>query len=87
MYTGGQYAAEQDDAGMLGYVQTGQPTTWATQIDGRLRAKPADHALCTGGEWTLCSLAFETPMTFRSVHERVSVGRPIVIFHTLLSFQ
>lgn len=84
MYTGGQYAAEQDDAGMLGYVQTGQPNTWATQIHGRLRAKPA---LCAGGEWTLCSLAFETPMTFRSVHERVSAGRPIVIFHTLLSFQ
>lgn len=87
MYVCGQYAAEQDDAGMLGYVQTGQPNTWATQMDARLRAKPADHALCAGGEWTLCSLAFEVPMTFRSVHERVSVGRPVVIFHTLLSFQ
>jgi len=87
MYIGGQYAAEQDDAGMLGYVQTGEPKTWATLLDARLRAKPADHALCAGGEWTLYSLAFEVPMTFRSVHDRVSVGRPVVIFHTLLNFR
>lgn len=87
MYIRGEYAAEQGDAGMLGYVQTGEPMAWAAQLDARLRGKPAEHAVCTGGEWNRCSLATEIPLTFRSVHNRVSIGRPLIIFHTLLEFQ
>lgn len=87
MYIGGQYAAEQDDAGMLGYVQNGEPNAWAGQLDARLRNKSADHAVCAGGQWTSCPLALEIAMTFRSVHDRAGVGRPVVIFHTLLNFQ
>ena len=87
MFIRGEYAADQDDAGMLGYVQTGEPMTWATQVDDQLRAKSADHAVCAGGEWNRCSVAVEVSMTFRSVHDRVSVGRPVTIFHTFLMFQ
>ena len=32
MYVRGEYAAEQGDAGMLGYVQTGEPMAWAAQL-------------------------------------------------------
>ena len=42
--------------------------------------------MCAGGEWNRCSLATEIPLTFRSVHNRVSIGRPLIIFHTLLEF-
>jgi len=87
MYIGGHYAAEQDDAGMLGYVQAGQPNAWAAQLDARLRTTPANHAVCVGGQWTSCSLAVEIATTFRSVHNRASVGRPVVVYHTLLDFQ
>lgn len=86
MYIGGEYAAEQDDAGMLGYVQTGEPKAWAAQLDAQLRSKPEEHSVCAGGEWSSCSLATETPLTFRSVHIRLSIGRPLVVFHTLLDF-
>ncbi len=86
MYIRGEYAAEQDDAGMLGYVQTGEPVAWAAQLDARLREKPVQHAVCAGGQWNSCSLADEIPLTFRSVHDRLSIGRPLVIFHTLLDF-
>lgn len=87
MYIRGQYAAEQEEAGMLGYIQTGDSVIWATQIDSRLKANSADHAVSAGGEWTRFSIAIEIPMTFRSVHDRVSVGRPITIFHSFLTFQ
>jgi hypothetical protein len=86
MYIGGEYAAEQDDAGMLGYVQTGEPKTWAAQLDAQLKSKPEEHAVCAGGEWSNWSLAAEIPLTFRSVHIRLSIGRPLVVFHTLLDF-
>jgi hypothetical protein len=86
MYIRGEYAAEQDDAGMLGYVQTGEPTAWADQLEVRLKGKPAEHAVCAGGEWSSCPLATEIPLTFRSVHNRLSIGRPLIVFHTLLKF-
>ena len=86
MYIRGEYAGEQDDAGMLGYVQTGEPMAWAAEIDTRLKLQPAEHAVCAGGEWNSCSLATEIPLTFRSVHNRLSIGRPLVVFHTLLEF-
>ena len=86
MYIRGEYAAEQDDAGMLGYVQTGEPMVWAAELEARLRGKPAEHAVCARGEWSSCSLAAETPFTYRSVHDRLSIGRPMVVFHTLLDF-
>jgi hypothetical protein len=87
MYLRGEYAAEQDDAGMLGYVQTGEPMAWAAQLDARLKAKPVDHAVCAGGDWNQCSLTSEIPLTFRSIHNRASIGRPVIIFHTLLEFR
>jgi hypothetical protein len=86
MYISGEYAGEQDDAGMLGYVLTGEPKAWAAQLDAQLKSKPEEHAVCVGGEWTSCSLATEVPLTFRSAHNRVSIGRPLVVFHTLLDF-
>jgi hypothetical protein len=86
MYIRGEYAADQDDAGMLGYVQTGEPTAWAAQLEARLKEKPVQYAVCTGGHWTSCSLTSEIPLTFRSVHDRLSIGRPLVVFHTLLDF-
>lgn len=86
MYIRAEYAAEQEDAGMLGYVQTGEPTVWAAQLEARLKEKPVQHAVCAGGQWNRYSLGAEIPLTFRSVHDRLSIGRPLVIFHTLLDF-
>src|SRR5437868_618926 len=52
MYIRGDYAAEQSDAGMLGYVQTGEPMAWAAQLDACLKGKPGEYAVCAGGEWS-----------------------------------
>jgi len=87
MYIRGDYAAEQDDAGMLGYMQNGDPSAWAARLDARMREKPTENALRAGGEWRSCSLASELAFTFRSTHDRASIGRPVTIVHTLLAFQ
>ena len=86
MYILGEYAAEQDEAGMLGYVQTGEPASWASQLRSALKDKPIDHAVYEGGEWSPCSIVAELKVTFRSVHSRKSVGRCLTVFHTLLEF-
>jgi hypothetical protein len=86
MFIAGEYAAEQDDAGMLGYVQNGEPLEWASQIEARLKAQPAEHDVSAEAEWSIFPLAMEVPLTFRSVHNREKIGRTIVIFHSFLSF-
>jgi hypothetical protein len=87
MYIRGEYAAEQDEAGMLGYVQTNEPAAWANQLSACLKEKPADHAVHEGGEWSPCSITSELLLTFRSVHNRLSIGRFLTVFHTLLEFR
>ncbi len=86
MYIRGEYAAEQDDAGMLGYVQIDEPGIWANKLSSSLKEKSVDYAVCAGGEWTPRAITAELSFTFRSGHDRSSVGRSMVIFHTLLEF-
>jgi hypothetical protein len=87
MYIRGEYAAEQDEAGMLGYVQTGEPVMWASQLSSSLNDKPSDYAVHESGEWIPWPIASELHSTFRSVHSRESVGRCLIVFHTLLDFR
>lgn len=87
MYIRGEYAAEQDDAGMLGHVQTDEPSIWANKLSSSLKEKSLDYAVSAGGEWTHCAIITELLFTFRSEHDRASVGRSVIIFHTLLEFK
>jgi hypothetical protein len=87
LYVTGEYAREQDEAGMLGYVQIGTSQEWAERIGDQLNRKRAAHCVCTGGEWAPLPLVPELPDTFRSEHDRASLCRSITVYHSFLVFR
>lgn len=86
LYITGEYAREQDEAGMLGYIQAGTPAEWADRIGGQLDEGAASYSVRVSGEWAFSPLVQELVHTFRSRHDRLAVGRPIAVYHTLLIF-
>ena len=83
MFTKGIYAQNEFEAGMLGYVQDGSITDWASKIEKRL-AK--DDTLIEGGHWTRRSVISELE-SYHSLHARSTIGTPIAIYHIFLLFQ
>ena len=82
----GRYAREDSYAGMLGYVQSGKPDEWAVKIEQAMNGEPAKFSLRKSGSWRRERLVAELSSTYRSDHDRPSIGHPIEIFHTLLLF-
>jgi hypothetical protein len=86
LYARGEYAREQVDAGMLGYVQTEGPALWAEQIRSGLASDPNKHCVEDDGGLIPHPIVTELAFTYRSRHTRAVVGLPITVIHTLLSF-
>jgi hypothetical protein len=82
----GDYAAEHPEAGMLGYVQTDAPAAWATKLEKRLGQVGGQYAVRKGGGFHQVIVSRQLSHTYRSRHDRNSVGSPVDIYHTLLSF-
>ena len=82
----GDYAAKHSDAGMLGYVQVDTPAKWATRIEKRLGNSPAQYAVRANGGFCASRVSSLLEHTYRSSHERISVGMPVDVYHTLLAF-
>ena len=82
----GRYAREDRCAGMLGYVQKGRADEWAAGIEQAMKADSAKLHLRSSGGWRSVRLVANLSSTYRSGHDRPSVGQPIEIFHTLLLF-
>jgi hypothetical protein len=80
----GRYARKDSYAGMLGYVQAGKPDEWAAKIEQAMNGDPAKYCLHKSGRWRRERLVAELSSTYRSGHDRPSVGYPIEILHTLL---
>lgn len=85
-YVDGTYRCDDDEAGMLGYVQSDTPENWAGKIKKTMTASPASVAVCPGHGWRRVSIARGLKHTYYSRHDRSSVGRQIAMYHTLLSF-
>ena len=83
----GQYAREDDDAGMIGYVQDDHPVYWAQQIEKSIRQDRAAYEVL-GDQWWRAH-AFENGPThvYASTHGRSSVGHPVTVYHSLLLFR
>jgi hypothetical protein len=81
------YARNHDDAGMLGYVQTGTCDDWGTKIEKKLMRDVAAHFLPHGSCWRQLIITKELSHTFRTQHDRPALSRPVDIYHTLLLFQ
>jgi len=80
------YAREQDDAGMLGYVQTDDEATWAGRIRDRLMASPKEHHVACDGGWSDYNVTGGPGRVYRTQHDRADPPRALTIFHVLLMF-
>jgi hypothetical protein len=82
----GRYARNDPIAGMLGYVQAGNPGDWALKIGQAIGRDAARLGLRSSSPWRAEQLADGLPFTYCSGHDRPAIGHPIEIFHTLLLF-
>jgi len=82
----GEYARDEDEAGMLGYMQDNDATHWSGEIVAVIEKNPAAHEVSGNGWWKPHAFARGPQNVFVSVHTRAAVGRPITIYHTLLLF-
>jgi hypothetical protein len=80
------YARENDDAGMLGYVQSATCEDWAAKIRKKLLENRKAHQLVDGSVWETSKLTPELTHVFRTQHNRPSLARPVDVYHTLLLF-
>ena len=82
----GTYARDDDEAGMLGYVQSGTLQKWADKIRSKLETDPSRYSMPERGRFSRVEIVDGLDHTYRSNHGRPFVGRPVSIFHTLLQF-
>jgi hypothetical protein len=84
----GDYAREDDHAGMLGYVQSGDLQSWGKEIAVTLDAAPAEYKVDISLPFALVALSSTSSLQgYRSRHNRSTVGRTILIDHILMWFQ
>lgn len=82
-----EYAGEQHDAGMLGYVQSKTIEEWASQLEDQLKESPGQFDVTVDGTWQVNPFIHGPAKTYRSRHSRGGATAPITIFHTLLDFR
>jgi hypothetical protein len=85
-FVAGHYARSDFAAGMLGFVQTGRPDEWATEIEIKLKLGLRTYCVSGGRYWERVSMKKGPEHTYRSDHNRAALGIPIAIYHTLLLF-
>lgn len=83
-FLSGAYARDEDQAGMLGYVQSETPREWADRIRAGFHGNPTIHNLIEDGQFRAVQIVEGLDHTYHSEHDRPSVGRYMSIFHTLL---
>lgn len=81
-----EYAADEQDAGMLGYVQWGTEAEWATNLQKALCEAEMEHRVCDGCFGFEHRFKAGPVHTYLSRHFRPTLGIPIDVFHTFLSF-
>jgi hypothetical protein len=85
-FIAGQYASQEPDGGMLGYIQAGTIDEWQTQLKSKFDNATEELALCAGNSWKKHAFRSGPDYTFRSRHVRRTLGREIDIYHTLFVF-
>ena len=86
MFLSGEYARDENIGGMIGYVQSDGTAEWMARLEAALANGHAKYTVTSDGTFEVAALLPELPQIHRSKHQRMAVGRPILIFHTLLVF-
>jgi hypothetical protein len=82
-----EYASDQDDAGMLGYVQSKTVEEWIDSLGDKLGTSPGDFNVSVDGTWQASGFSGGPAFTYRTRHNRSRGFAVITIFHTLLDFR
>jgi hypothetical protein len=85
-FTSGKYPLTHPEAGMLGYIQSGDEAAWAAKIEAALRKDPATYCVANGVLWESHHITSRLAHTYRSKHHCPALGEDIRIFHILLRF-
>jgi hypothetical protein len=83
-FLSGDYAREEDEAGMLGYLQSGTADGWAPQIRDSMAINAKDFMLVQHGAWKHQPWRHGPQHTYITRHSRKNAARNIDIYHTLL---
>jgi len=86
MFLSGDYASQEDEAGMLGYVQSENVDIWRQRITAELESRRQLYRMYLEGGVVRSELLLELPQVHESVHSRSSSATIIRIYHTLLAF-
>jgi len=82
----GEYAKDDDQAGMIGYVQSGSLSDWGTRIETELMRTPGLFATVPKSKFVAGMPQSTTCHKYYSQHQRATLGRAIAIDHVLLRF-
>lgn len=85
-FLSGEYARDDDDAGMIGYVQENDTAVWTAAIQDAIEADSDSYEVTDVGALQTHRFPGGPLECFASVHTRKAVGRPIMIYHSLLLF-
>jgi hypothetical protein len=82
-----EYANDQDDAGMLGYVQSETVDSWIASLARALGTSPGKFSVEADGTWQANGFLDGPAHTYRTRHTRTGGRGVITIYHTLLDFR
>ena len=85
-FLSGNYADDRVEAGMIGYIQSDTPESWAAKIKTKFEKEPGIIQACTDGEWTDITIIDGLKHCFRSKHFRPTLDNPITLYHVFLNF-
>jgi len=85
-FLAGNYGREDNEAGMLGYIQSHTPGSWAEKAKNKLVNDPHAYQIEPDGCWTKNIIIEELKNCYRTNHYRLIGKSPIEIFHCFLVF-
>lgn len=86
LFLSGSYAPDDDEVGMVGYVQTGAISSWSGKLRDRISANSEKYLLLPNGQLKATDLAQPVGECHESRHDRPLLHRTITVFHTFLMF-
>jgi hypothetical protein len=84
-FIAGNYAAVDDTAGMLGYIQSDDCDYWARKISDDMRKKKKEVGLIKSGQWQKAHLD-NIDQCYQTRHNRPTIKRELLVYHLLLVF-
>lgn len=84
LFVDGHYSSDAGEAGMLGYVQSDTPATWADKIAKQITQRSSE--LQCDGAWRSEQVVPDFD-SYRTDHHRPALDKPITLFHLLLDFK